>query len=408
MERKAEQKELDDFSRLAIDEEEVGSCSSSNNLSSNPSNIAGPMAVGSSSEMGTHLEVSIVDQNLAAFQLSSTSSQQENMSEFDMIKARYNRRVNVETREIEDHSVLQDTQEQQEYVVNVLNVWRGISTVNDVSGNGDIDEQKEEDELNVLMEHEHEASVVNDTLPVAILVPQYDEFHSGDEVIPITTKVLTWYETRSISWKISFGLFWTILIVGITAAAFATQNKPVNHNSQMQGLSNTIEDMKAIIDVYNVTQGERWHNNTGWAEYIKKYEYNEASLANYVCDFYGIYCEPDGIDGVTSRKITIIKFANNKLVGSIDETFRLLASIKTLEFIDVSSNSLSGNVTSAIQYFVNKPPMTLSLVGNPVVGYIPESACYATGSLGSLEKRTIWADCHISCGCCSYKKPCQH
>jgi parallel beta-helix repeat protein len=87
--------------------------------------------------------------------------------------------------------------------------------------------------------------------------------------------------------------------------------------TQVTQISST--ECKALIALYESTDGENWADNTGW------------NVTNTPCDWNGVFCQ--------GGKVTRLTLGNNNLKGAISKKFFKLKKLKTLV---LSDNDLNG------------------------------------------------------------------
>ena len=93
------------------------------------------------------------------------------------------------------------------------------------------------------------------------------------------------------------------------------------------------EDRLVLEALYTSTNGDAWKNRTGWR--------SEESL----CEWYGISCGSEWIDGRARSVVKAIHLSYNGLRGSLPPA---ITSLKYLNRLDVEGNDLSGPVPEAI------------------------------------------------------------
>jgi hypothetical protein len=115
-------------------------------------------------------------------------------------------------------------------------------------------------------------------------------------------------------------------------------------------------EREALIELYNVTGGDKWSIKNGWK-----------GVAGTECSWYGVTCS----SGYVSR----IMLHNNSLSGSIPST---LGSLKNLTVLYLNDNSLSGSIPPELGNLTNLTYFTLYT--NSLSGNIPSEL----GNLTSL------------------------
>jgi|GEM_PF-2110177 len=93
------------------------------------------------------------------------------------------------------------------------------------------------------------------------------------------------------------------------------------------------EDRLVLEALYTSTNGNAWKKRTGWR--------SEESL----CEWYGISCGSEWIDGRERSVVKAINLSYNGLRGSLPPA---ITSLKYLNRLDVAGNDLSGPVPEAI------------------------------------------------------------
>ena len=158
-------------------------------------------------------------------------------------------------------------------------------------------------------------------------------------------------------------------------------------------------EREALIKLYSSTDGDEWHDNTGWKRVIwsnqrQKYLVYYGAVGTE-CDWYGVTC----YSGSVSR----IDLSYNNLSGSIPAE---LGNLTNLTDLSLSMNSLSGSIPAELGNLTNLTELSLSF--NSLTGSIPDelgnltnltdlslSANYLSGSipaeLGNLTNLTfLW------------------
>jgi hypothetical protein len=113
----------------------------------------------------------------------------------------------------------------------------------------------------------------------------------------------------------------------------------------------------ALVALYNSTDGANWTDNTGWM-----------GEAGTECDWQGITCSNDSV--------TLIRFYNNALTGTIPAE---LSNLKSLTSLNLGDNSLTGTIPSELSNLKSLTYLYLGL--NSLTGTIPSE-------LGNLTKLT--------------------
>jgi Leucine-rich repeat (LRR) protein len=108
------------------------------------------------------------------------------------------------------------------------------------------------------------------------------------------------------------------------------------------------KECKALIALYNSTDGENWIDNTGW------------NVTNTPCSWYGVTCQ--------GGHVTSLSLGDNNLKGSISAK---LFKLKKLESLVLSDNDLNG--TSLKKFNKLNKLETLSLNNCKLSGKLPNS-----------------------------------
>lgn len=116
-------------------------------------------------------------------------------------------------------------------------------------------------------------------------------------------------------------------------------------------LGETVDLRKALMDLYNATNGDNWTNNTNWGS-DKPYR-----------DWYGIEVDEYG-------NVCRLNLPANNLVGTIPES---ISDLSMLTSLDLACNKLSGEIPSTLGLI--KSLDYLDLQENELTGNIPLSLC---------------------------------
>jgi hypothetical protein len=139
-------------------------------------------------------------------------------------------------------------------------------------------------------------------------------------------------------------------------------------------------ECKALVDLYNSTNGSSWHENVGWL------------VTRDVCMWYGVDCynghvweielTNNNLDGSLPASLgklgaaRHLNFYSNILTGNIPAA---LGNLSKLEYLNLSTNNFSGGIPKALGN-LNKLTV-LDLSGNALSGSIPK----ALGNLNKLK-----------------------
>jgi Leucine-rich repeat (LRR) protein len=85
------------------------------------------------------------------------------------------------------------------------------------------------------------------------------------------------------------------------------------------------KECKALVALYDSTDGENWVGNTGW------------KVTNSPCNWYGVSCQ--------GGKVTELALGNNSLKGSISKK---LSKLKKLKILLLNDNNLSGKLSKSL------------------------------------------------------------
>jgi hypothetical protein len=131
-----------------------------------------------------------------------------------------------------------------------------------------------------------------------------------------------------------------------TAVLTITDNDSTFNCKQVTEISTA--ECKALIALYESTDGANWENNTGW------------NVTNTPCSWNGVTCQ--------GKHVTRLSLGDNNLKGSISAKF---FKLKKLESIELSDNDLNG--TSLKNFKKLKSLKTLWLNNCQLSGKIPNS-----------------------------------
>ena len=120
------------------------------------------------------------------------------------------------------------------------------------------------------------------------------------------------------------------------------------------------DECRALIDLYESTDGDNWYNNAGWHRSLDINEW--AGVSSFI-----------GLDGLV--QFLDVELSANNLMGEIPSS---IGSIRRLRTLDLSGNNLTGAIPPSIGSFLRL--RTLDLSDNNLTGAIPSS----TGSISAL------------------------
>ena len=138
-----------------------------------------------------------------------------------------------------------------------------------------------------------------------------------------------------------------VLSINTTRFQVANKRDSVVAPSKATPTQSSQIERKALIALYNSTNGANWKDNTGWL-----------GAAGTECNWYGIAC--------SAGSVFRIRLHANTLSGSIPAE---LGNLTNLTNLDLSTNSLSGGIPSELGNLTNLT--TLDLYNNPLSGSIP-------------------------------------
>ena len=123
------------------------------------------------------------------------------------------------------------------------------------------------------------------------------------------------------------------------------------------------EDWKALIDLYNATDGPNWTVNTNWSA-----DLTTPPTATHLNSWHGVE--------VINGRVVGLRLVHNYLSGAIPSS---LGNLSKLEELDLSHNSLSGSIPSSLGNLSKLE--TLDLASNSLSGTVPSSL----GNLSELK-----------------------
>ncbi|MEN8215470.1 MAG: hypothetical protein ABFS56_03650 [Pseudomonadota bacterium] len=92
---------------------------------------------------------------------------------------------------------------------------------------------------------------------------------------------------------------------------------------KVKGIS--IKECKALVVLYNSTDGDNWEDNSKW------------KVTNKPCNWYGVSCQ--------GGKVTGLALGDNNLKGSISKK---LSKLKKLNTLLLNNNNLSGKIPKSL------------------------------------------------------------
>src|SRR5437763_10888174 len=125
--------------------------------------------------------------------------------------------------------------------------------------------------------------------------------------------------SRRVVWAASVLLLLLALDLSAEAQPFRPSSGPIWR----------AEERLVLVALYAATNGDGWKERKGWL--------SEASP----CEWYGIRCEPEWIDGQERSRVTGVDLSFNGLRGSLPAA---ITTLKHLKFLEVEGNALSGPV----------------------------------------------------------------
>lgn len=109
----------------------------------------------------------------------------------------------------------------------------------------------------------------------------------------------------------------------------------------------SLAECMALVDLYQSTNGTKWHNNSGWLN------------APNLCEWYGLICDEDGL-------LIGIDLHDNRLQGTLPNS---LGNLKNLHLLGLWENQLSGTIPSSIGNLTALSILDLS--NNSLTGPLP-------------------------------------
>jgi len=107
-------------------------------------------------------------------------------------------------------------------------------------------------------------------------------------------------------------------------------------------------DYESLVELYNATNGQYWHNNDGWV------------TNNNVCSWHGVTC------ATFNDRVDELNLASNNLTGYLPAN---ISNLVFLRILTLSNNSIQGTIPNNI---VNlKPLKKINLNYNMIEGTIP-------------------------------------
>uniref|UniRef100_A0A7S2LVI8 Leucine-rich repeat-containing N-terminal plant-type domain-containing protein n=2 Tax=Leptocylindrus danicus TaxID=163516 RepID=A0A7S2LVI8_9STRA len=163
----------------------------------------------------------------------------------------------------------------------------------------------------------------------------------------------------------------------------------------------TIGDLQrsALVDFFRLTGGDRgyWYESIGWDD-VAADDNNGEQIS--MCLWHGITCN-------VYSSVTQIELSNNNITGDLVQIVDVLYVIESLQVLDLSFNTLSGNITTvASDYFAGTQLPDLARIDlrsdeQLLVGTVPPNFC---AEPKMLELRL---NCDIECECCDHEVHCE-
>ena len=156
----------------------------------------------------------------------------------------------------------------------------------------------------------------------------------------------------------------------IDAEVHYLQSTAAAHTHSLKPTTTNPNDVKAMIALYNSTNGKTWINNTGWMEGDPCNDMWQGlyCLNGRVLQITLVYNNLTGflpVELAEADMLQVIRFYSNRLTGSIPSQ---LLMMKNLQLLDLDSNQLTGSISSSI----SMPKLTqLFLFANQLSGPFP-------------------------------------
>ena len=366
----------------------------------NERNIHGQEQMSVSTLTASNAVISVIERNLAAVNV--TVSMRELLSDRGLMKALYNREVHVEIRDldydnIENGGNINEEDDDDYYCRPQMG---SIST--DPSSAPSSDHEELPVAMPVLMSDGAQAQAQDED----ILYSSNNNNISHSEMIVVQAVAVPWYNNYTPRRKLMilslFGMFIAVILfgVGVIVSLGDQSSGGRDDNSDIGsidiGINDKDEELTVIGNVYSVTEGEMWTNNTGWVELDNDLENSNVDV---LCSCYGIICAA-GKTHYSGKYISRVDLSDNNLIGGISDVLESLVfwhmePVLTIEHIDLSSNYLEGDLTESstyLQKFLYLKSLDLSN-NEGLSGSIPKSLC-------NKNNLQIAVGCGISCSCC--------
>jgi serine/threonine protein kinase/Leucine-rich repeat (LRR) protein len=140
-----------------------------------------------------------------------------------------------------------------------------------------------------------------------------------------------------------------------------------------------IDQLFALWDLYEATDGDRWSDNTVWNDVLPDIIFNSSVTSNFTmesfCDeLVGVICE--------DNNVVSLSLSNNNLVGTLPES---LLSFTALQSLDLGYNFLSSTIPSVISLMTTLQKINFG--NNFLSGTVPNSLLDDSDNLAKLILR---------------------